>query len=93
MLEIAICEDGQADRECLQGMLHTIQDKYNLERQIACYCSGEYCREAVNTVHAFAYMEKPRELKTFGAKYRFFRNIYNLQQKNRTCIVKAAFTK
>lgn len=32
MLEIAICEDEQADRERLQGMLHTILDKYNLER-------------------------------------------------------------
>lgn len=106
MLEIAICEDEQADRECLQGMLYTILDKYNIERQITCYSSGEelldsgiqfqlifmdivmegrngidigqeiynrnhtakiiyqtnfgdYCREALNTVHAFAYMEKP----------------------------------
>lgn len=28
MLEIAICEDEQADRERLQGMLYTILDKY-----------------------------------------------------------------
>ena len=108
MLEIAICEDEQADRERLQEMLHTILDKYNLERQIICYGSGEellgadirfdlifmdivmegrngidigqeiysknqtvkiiyqtsfneYCMDAVNTVHAFAFLEKPVE--------------------------------
>ena len=106
MLDIAICEDEQADRERLQGMLYAILDKYNMERQITCYSSGEellgsgvqfqlifmdivmegrdgidigqeiynrnhtakiiyqtnfgdYCKEALNTVHAFAYMEKP----------------------------------
>ena len=105
MLEIAICDDEQADRECLQGMLHTILDKFDIERQITCYDSGEklldtgrfhlvfmdimmegkngidigqelysrnqmtkiiyqtnfgeYCREAMNTVHAFAFLEKP----------------------------------
>ena len=41
MLEIAICEDEQADRERLQGMLYAILDKYNMEQQITCYSSGE----------------------------------------------------
>ena len=106
MLEIAICEDEQADRERLQEMLHTILDKYSLEQQITCYGSGEellcadarfdlifmdivmegrngidigqeiysknqtvkiiyqtsfneYCMDAMNTVHAFAFLEKP----------------------------------
>ena len=106
MLEIAICEDEQTDRERLQGLLHIILDKYAVERQITCYSSGEellgadirfhlifmdivmegrngidigqeiynrnhmakiiyqtnfeeYCKEALNTVHAFAYIEKP----------------------------------
>ena len=109
MLEIAICEDEQADRERLREMLHTILDKYSLEQQITCYSSGEellnaslrfdlifmdivmegrngidigqeiygknqsvkiiyqtnfneYCMDAVNTVHAFAFLEKPSVL-------------------------------
>ena len=32
MLEIAICEDEQADRNRLQGMLYAILDKYNMDK-------------------------------------------------------------
>ncbi len=106
MLEIAVCEDEQADRDRLCSMLGVILDKQNIECRITCYGSGEelleadavfqlvfldimmdgkngidvgreicrknrkaciiyqtnfgeYITEAVNTVHAFAYLSKP----------------------------------
>ena len=127
MLEIAICEDEQADRERLQGMLHTILDKYNVERQITCYSSGEellgsgvqfqlifmdivmegrngidigqeiynrnhtakiiyqtnfgdYCKEALNTVHAFAYMEKPVDEKMLEKQVAEFLKQYQKEE-------------
>ena len=127
MLEIAICEDEQTDRERLQGILYTILDKYNMERQINCYSSGEellgsgvqfqlifmdivmegrngidigqeiynrnhtakiiyqtnfgdYCKEALNTVHAFAYMEKPVDEKTLEKQVAEFLKQYQKEE-------------
>lgn len=106
MLEIAVCEDEQADRDRLCSMLGVILNKQELEHRITCYGSGEeligadttfqlvfldimmdgkngievgreicrknrnvciiyqtnfgeYITEAMNTVHAFAYLGKP----------------------------------
>ena len=132
MHEIAICEDEQADRECLQGMLYTILDKYNIERQITCYNSGEellssgiqfqlifmdivmegrngidigqdiynrnhtakiiyqtnfgdYCKEALNPVHAFAYMEKPVDEKMLEKQVEEFLKQYQKEDRYAGC--------
>lgn len=122
MLEIAICDDEQADREHLQEMLYTILDKFDIERQITCYDSGEklldsgrfhlvfmdimmegrngidigqelysrnqmtkiiyqtnfgeYCREAMNTVHAFAFLEKPLTVEAVEQQIEEFMKYY-----------------
>ena len=126
MLEIAICEDEQADRERLQEMLHTILDKYGVERQITCYDSGEkllesgrfhlvfmdiimegrngidigqelhsrnrmtkiiyqtnfreYCMDAVNAVHAFAFLEKPLTVETVEQQVDEFLKYYRREE-------------
>ena len=127
MLQIAICEDEQADRERLQEMLHTILNKYAVERQITCCGSGEelldsgirfhlifmdivmegrngidigqeiynrnhtvkiiyqtnfgeYCREAMNTVHAFAYIEKPVDAKMLEQQVAEFLKQYRKEE-------------
>lgn len=106
MLQIAICEDEQSDREALANLLEQVLDKYALDYRITAYRSGEellesgilfqlifldivmegrsgidigqeiygknqsakiiyqtnfgeYCKAAVNTAHAFAFLEKP----------------------------------
>ena len=41
MLEIAVCEDEQADRDRLCSMLGVILNKQELEHRITCYGSGE----------------------------------------------------
>ena len=106
MLQIAVCEDEQADRDNLIGILKPLLDKYTEEYWITNFPSGgellqsddrfhlifmdimmegrngietgqelysqnhsakiiyttnfgQYCMDAVNTVHAFAFLEKP----------------------------------
>ena len=106
MLQIAVCEDEQADRDDLTGILKPLLDKYTEEYRITDFTSGvellqsggslhlvfmdimmegrngietgqelysrnqstkiiyttnygQYCMDAVNTVHAFAFLEKP----------------------------------
>ena len=108
MLQIAVCEDEQADRDHLIGILKPLLDKYieTEEYRITNFTSGgallqsddsfhlvfmdimmegrngietgqelysrnqsakiiyitnfgQYCMDAVNTVHAFAFLEKP----------------------------------
>lgn len=41
MLEIAVCEDEQADRDRLCSMLGVILNKQEIEHRITCYGSGE----------------------------------------------------
>ncbi len=106
MLQIAVCEDEQADRDNLIEILKPLLDKCKEEYRITCFSSGgellqsgesfhlifmdimmegrneietgqelytrnhpakiiyitnlgQYCMDAVNTVHAFAFLEKP----------------------------------
>ena len=123
MLQIAVCEDEQADRDNLTGILKPLLDKYAEEYRITSFTSGgellqsggsfdlifmdimmegrngietgqelysqnhsakiiyttnfgQYCKDAVNTVHAFAFLEKPvsaevleEQLKAFLRQY------------------------
>ena len=64
MLQIAVCEDEQADRDDITGILKPLLDKYTEEYHITNFTLyttnyGQYCMDAVNTVHAFAFLEKP----------------------------------
>lgn len=124
MFQIAVCEDEQADRDNLIGILKSLLDKYIEEHRIMDFTSGgdllqsgeifclifmdiimegrngietgqelysrnhsakiiyttnygQYCMDAVNTVHAFAFLEKPvseealeEQLQAFLKQYR-----------------------
>lgn len=124
MLQIAVCEDEQEDRDNLIGILRPLLDKYSEKYRITNFASGaellqsggafqlifmdimmegsngietgqelyrqnhsikiiyttnfgQYCMDAVNTVHAFAFLEKPvsgnaleKQVQEFMAEYR-----------------------
>lgn len=124
MIQIAVCEDEQEDKENLLRNLKPILDKYITEYKITCFTSGgellqsgvsfhlifldivmegksgietgaelyrrdhsakiiyttnfgQYCVEAINTVHAFAFLEKPisteileKQVQEFLRQYR-----------------------
>ena len=119
MLEIAVCEDEQADRDNLIGILKPLLDKYEEEYRITNFTSGvellqsgdsfhlifmdimmegrneietgqelysqnhsgkiiyttnfgQYCMDAVNTVHAFAFLEKPVSAETLEEQLQAF---------------------
>ncbi|MDE7284620.1 MAG: LytTR family DNA-binding domain-containing protein [Lachnospiraceae bacterium] len=124
MLQIAVCEDEQEDRNNLIGILNSLLGKYKEEYRITNFTTGgellqsgnsfhlifmdimmegrngietgqelynqnhsakiiyttnfgQYCMDAVNTVHAFAFLEKPvsaealeEQVKAFLRQYR-----------------------
>ena len=127
MLEIAVCEDEQADRDNLIGILKPLLDKYTEEYQITNFASGgellqsdgsfhlifmdimmegrngietgqelysrnhsakiiytthfgQYCMDAVNTVHAFAFLEKPVSAGVLEEQLQAFLRLYQKEE-------------
>lgn len=127
MLHIAVCEDEQADRDNLTGILKPLLDKYTEGYRITNFISGgellqsddrfhlifmdimmegrngietgqelynkdhsikiiyttnfgQYCMDAVNTVHAFAFLEKPVSAEALEEQLRAFLRQYRKEK-------------
>lgn len=127
MLQIAVCEDEQADRDDLINILEPLLDKYTEGYWITDFTSGgellqsgdsfhlifmdimmegksgiaagqelysrnhsakiiyttnfgQYCMDAVNTVHAFAFLEKPVSAETLEGQLRAFLQQYRKEE-------------
>ena len=127
MLQIAVCEDEQADRDNLTGILKPLLDKYTEEYRITNFTSGgellqsddrfhlifmdimmegrngietgqelysrnhsakiiyttnfgQYCMDAVNTVHAFAFLEKPVSAEALEEQLQAFLRQYQKEE-------------
>ena len=127
MLQIAVCEDEQADRDNLTGILKPLLDKYTEEYRITYFTSGgellqsggsfhlifmdimmegrngietgqelysrnhstkiiyttnfgQYCMDAVNTVHAFAFLEKPVSAEALEEQLQAFLRQYQKEE-------------
>ena len=129
MLQIAVCEDEQADRDHLIGILKPLLDKYieSEEYRITNFISGgellqsddsfhlifmdimmegrngietgqelysrnhsakiiyitnfgQYCMDAVNTVHAFAFLEKPVSTEALEEQLQAFLRQYQKEE-------------
>ena len=126
MLQIAVCEDEQADRDNLMGILKPLSDKHEEEYRITNFTSGgellqsgdrfhlifmdiimegrngietgqelysrnhsakinttnfgQYCMDAVNTVHAFAFLEKPVSAEALSEQLQAFLQQYRKEE-------------